>query len=167
MQCTSVYRVVRDGKGEAASDGAGRQQRETHHSFPRQAGTGSAHPRCCRNLHRSMWCPGSTRCAMRLCTAVEWYPSARCLAAPARTAPQRTAVAPATGAVSRPALPRQRSRRPLWHQAASLAARQPAAPSSDAHAMGLTASGAVAAQPASGSGPRAAQRDHRVNTESL
>jgi hypothetical protein len=72
---------------------------------------------------------------MRLCTAVEWYPSARCLAAPARTAPQRTAVAPATGAVSRPALPRQRSRRPLWHQAASLAARQPAAPSSDAHAI--------------------------------
>ena len=48
------------------------------------------------------------------------------------------------------------SRRPLWHHAASLAARQPAAPSSDAQAI----LAAVAAQPASRSGPRAAQRDH-------
>jgi hypothetical protein len=86
---------------------SGRQAaRDAHQSFRRQAGTGSAHPRYYHNLHRSMWCPGSTRCEIRLCTAVEWYQSVRCWAAPSRTAPQRTAVAPATGAASHHAPPR-------------------------------------------------------------
>ena len=161
MECPSVYMAGvggRAGRGSKGWSTAGGKQRETHQSFRRQAGTGSAHPRYYHNLHRSMWCPVSIdkmrdtfvySCGMATICAVLGSTSEDNATKKSGSASDGRRVAPRAS----PSIP---SHRPLWHHAASLAARQPAAPSSDAHAI----LAAVAAQPASRPGPRAAQREH-------